>query len=113
MRCLQMSSSDSKHVQTELSPETYKQFRELARERGLTVKEAGRTALVEWIERQLRPDPNDPAFTILDELERIPTPKSAETDARTEDDIVTEWEGSNVKFKLAKDPLKRPESADG
>jgi hypothetical protein len=83
-----MSSNDTKHVQTELSEDEYERFREFAREHGLSLKEAGHEALVEWIERQQRADPNDRAFTVLDELEAGSLPESAETDARTEDDLV-------------------------
>jgi len=47
-----MSSDGTKHVQTELSEEEYDRFREFARERGLSLKEAGHRAVVDWIERQ-------------------------------------------------------------
>lgn len=98
-----MSSDDAKHVQTELSDEEYEQFRSFARERGLSLKEAGREAMVEWVERQHRADPDDPAFTVLDDLE-ADSSESDETDARTEDDLVDEWHGSDVAFTLAEDP---------
>jgi hypothetical protein len=99
-----MSDSDSRHVQTELTGEEYKAFREFARERGMTVKEAGREALVKWVERQQRADPYDPAFTVLDELDEASLPESATTDARREDDLVDDWSGGNVDFTLANDP---------
>lgn len=95
---------ESKHVQTELTEDEYEAFREFARERNLTIKEAGQEALVSWIERQRRPDPNDRAFTVLDELEGDTLPDSAETDARREPDLVDEWSGDDVGFKLADDP---------
>lgn len=98
-----MSSDEAKHVQTELSDEEYERFRSFARERGLSIKEAGREAMVEWVQRQQRADPNDPAFTVLDELESDSS-ESAETDARTEDDLVAAWEGSDVTFTLEDDP---------
>jgi hypothetical protein len=99
-----MNSNDTEHVQTELSEDEYERFREFAREHGLSLKEAGHEALIEWIERQHRADPNDPAFTVLDDLEADALPASAETDAREEDDLVEEWDGSDESFTLADDP---------
>ena len=98
-----MSSNDTKHVQTELNEDEYERFCEFAREHGLSLKEAGHEALIEWIERQQQADPNDPAFTVLDDLEEARS-TSAATDAREEDDIVEEWHGSDESFTLADDP---------
>lgn len=95
-----MNSGETKHVQTELSDEEYRRFRQFANERGLTLKEAGREAVRVWIERQRRPDPADRAFTILDELPETMLPDSAETDARTADDLIEEWDGEDT-FVLA------------
>lgn len=97
-------SSDTTHVQTELSEDEYERFRKFAREQGLTLKEAGHEAVIEWIERQQRADPNDPAFTVLDELEASSLPDTADTDAREEADLVEEWHGSDEPFTLADDP---------
>ncbi|WP_158237432.1 hypothetical protein [Halegenticoccus soli] len=99
-----MSSNDTKHVQTELREDEYERFREFAREQGLSLKEAGQKALLEWIERQQRADPNDRAFTVLDELEGDSLPDTADTDARNEADLVEEWHGSDETFTLADDP---------
>jgi hypothetical protein len=99
-----MSSNDTKHVQTELTEDEYERFREFASEHGLSLKEAGHEALIEWIERQQQADPNDPAFTVLDNLEDGSLPETAETDARDEDDLVDEWNGSDESFTLAEDP---------
>jgi hypothetical protein len=99
-----MSSNDTKHVQTELNEDEYERFREFAEEHGLSLKEAGHEALIEWIDRQRRADPNDRAFIVLDELDANALPKSAATDARDEDDLVEEWEGSDESFTLAEDP---------
>jgi hypothetical protein len=99
-----MSSNDTKHVQTELREDEYERFRELAREHGLSLKEAGHEALIEWVERQQRADPNDPAFTVLNDLDDESLPASAETDAREEADLVDEWHGSEESFTLADDP---------
>jgi hypothetical protein len=99
-----MSSDETKHVQTELSEEEYDRFREFAQERGLSLKEAGHRAVVDWIERQRQPDPNDAAFTALNELEDSGLSATAETDAREEDDLVEAWHGSDDSFVLADDP---------
>ena len=99
-----MSSNDTKHVQTELSEDDYERFLEFARERGMSLKEAGHEALVEWVERQQQPPPDDPAFTVLDELEAESLPDRASTDARDEDDLVEEWNGTDVSYTLADDP---------
>ena len=102
-----MSSSGTNHVQTELSEEEYEQFREFAEEHGLSLKEAGREALVEWIERKQSADPNDPAFTIPDDLDGKSLPDTADTDARTEGDLVEEWRGSDESFTRIDDPSTR------
>lgn len=99
-----MSDSETKHVQTELSEDEYERFREFASEQGLSLKEAGHRAVLEWIKRQQQPDPNDPAFTVLDDLKATQSPESVATDARDEDDLVEEWHGSDESFTLADDP---------
>ena len=99
-----MSDSDSRHVQTELAGKEYEAFRKFAQERGMTVKEAGREALVKWVERQQRADPYDPAFIVLDELDEPSLPEPATTDARRETNPVDEWSGKDVDFTLADDP---------
>lgn len=99
-----MSNDDTKQVQTELDAEKYERFREFARERGLSIKEAGHEAIVEWIQREQQVDPTDPAFTVLEELEEESLPTSATTDAREEADLVGEWHGSDESFTLADDP---------
>lgn len=97
-----MSGNETKHVQTELDRDEYEAFREFARERGLTVKEAGHEALVSWIERQRGADPNDRAFTVLDDLDSLSA--ATETDARQEADLVDEWTGDDVAVTLADEP---------
>lgn len=101
-----MSQTDRKHVQTELTETEYESFREMATERGMTVKEAGHEALVRWAEQQRRPDPTDRAFTVLDELDTESLSSTAATDARTESDIVTEWSGSDISFTLTDNPTE-------
>lgn len=95
-----VSDAETKHVQTELSREEYERFRAFANERGLTVKEAGQEALLEWIHRRGQVDPTDPAFTVLANLDDAELPPSAETDARKADDLVYEWRGSDVEAEL-------------
>lgn len=107
-----MQSNETKHVQTELSEDEYDRFREFAREQGLSLKEAGHEAVVEWIERRRRPDPDDPAFTVLDELEDGSLPGSADTDASTEDDLVDDWHGEDASFRLADEPPTEPQRTD-
>lgn len=96
-----MADAD-KHVQTVLSEDEYARFRKFAREQGLSLKEAGRAALLEWIERQHRPDPRDPAFTVLDDMEASDAASS--THAREESDLVDEWRGEDAAFALSDDP---------
>ncbi|MCU4802416.1 hypothetical protein OB920_18805 [Halobacteria archaeon HArc-gm2] len=98
-----MSRDESKHVQTELSEDEYERFRKFAEEHGLSLEEAGHEAVLEWIERQQQADPNDRAFTVLDELDSGSNPDGVSTDARTEDDLVDEWLGSDGAFTLADD----------
>lgn len=99
-----MSKNERKHVQTELTQTEYERFQQLASEQELSLKEAGREALINWIERQQQTDPNDPAFAVLEELSETSLSEAAKTDARDEDDPVTEWNGSSVEFRLAKNP---------
>ncbi|WP_248898177.1 UPF0449 family protein [Haloplanus halobius] len=105
-----MSSNDTKHLQTELTEDEYERFRKYAREHGLSLKGTGHQALIEWIERQQQADPNDPAFTLLDDLEDEPLPASAATDAREEADLVDEWHGSDESFRLVDDPSPQPDT---
>jgi len=98
-----MSSNDTKYVQTELNDEEYKRFRKFAEEHGLSLKEAGHEAVLEWIERQQQTDPNDAAFTVLDDLDNSSLLRTAHTDAREEDDLVEEWPGNDESFVLPED----------
>lgn len=93
----------TRHVQTELDEDEYEQFRNFADERGVSLKEAGREALIEWVESQQHVDPFDPAFTVLEELDDD-LPETAETDAREESDTTDEWTGQDIDFKLAEAP---------
>lgn len=102
-----MSGPESTHVQTELSGTEYEQFRKFASERGLSIKDAGHEALVEWVERQQRVDPTDPAFTVLEDLDAESLPPSAETDARDLDDLIEEGDGDDEEFTLAPEPSTR------
>mgnify|MGYP000094183710 CR=1 FL=1 len=93
-----MSRDESKHVQTELSEEEYERFRKFAEEHGLSLEEAGHEAVLEWIERQQQADPNDRAFTVLDELDSEP---------RT----TLSTSGSGVT-RRSRSPTTRPHSPD-
>ena len=99
-----MSSNDTKYVQTELNEGEYERFRKLAEEHGLSLKEAGHEAVLEWIERQQRTDSNDSAFTVLDELADSSLSRTGQTDAREEDELVDEWHGTDEGFVLTEDP---------
>lgn len=99
-----ISSFDTKHVQPELDVDEYEQFRTFAEEYGLSLKAAGREALVEWIDRQQQVKPNDQAFTVLEALEEESLSETAATDARTETDIIDKWGGIEGVFTLADDP---------
>ena len=99
-----MSGDDTTHVQTELTEAEYERFRECARERGLSLKEASHEALIEWVERQQRADPTDRAFTVLGERDTEARPDAAATDARAEADLIEDWHGSDKSFTLTDDP---------
>lgn len=99
--------SDTKHVQTEFGDEEYEEFRELASERGLSLKGALKEAAENWMHEQRRVDPDDPLFDILDEVERATPSDAPETDARAEDDLIDEWDGATANLSLADDPEDR------
>lgn len=101
-----MSSENSKHVQTELTEDEYELFRAFASESGLSLKEAGREALLEWVDRQQRADPDDPAFTVLETL-AAEDRRGSTTDAREASDLVEEWHGDESDLSLADDPSTR------
>jgi len=103
-----MSRNDTKHVQTELNEEDYKRFRKFAEEHGLSLKEAGHEAVLEWVERQQQASPDDAAFTVLDDLDNSSLTPKARTDAREEDDLVDEWRGNDEPFVLAENPSSNP-----
>jgi hypothetical protein len=103
-----MSSNDTKYVQTELNEEEYERFRKFAEEHGLSLKEAGQEAVLEWIERQQQTDPNDTAFTVLNDLDNSSLPRTAHTDAREEDDLIEEWHGNDESFVLPEDSSSNP-----
>ena len=108
-----MSSNDTKHVQIELNKEEYERFRKFAEEHGLTLKEAGHEAILEWVERQQQAGPNDAAFTVLDELADSSLSGAGQTDAREEDDLVNEWDSTDESFVLVEDPSQNPDVDGG
>lgn len=93
--------SETKYVQTELSTEEYRQFKQLAEEQGLSLTAALREAAAGWIEAQREVDPDDPLFEILDELDAEPRPEHLRTNAATEDDLVDEWSGDTAEIELS------------
>jgi len=44
----------------------------------------------------------------FNELDADSLPESANTDARSEDDLVDEWDGSDESFSLANEPTANP-----
>jgi hypothetical protein len=59
--------SKTTYIQIEITDTTYEEFRELARERGLSLKAALRGATEDWIKQQQQVDPDDPLFTLVDD----------------------------------------------
>lgn len=45
-------------------------------------------------------DPNDPLFTILEELDQLSTPDIPRTNAATEGDLIEEWSGSTAGVRF-------------
>ena len=62
------TNGDTKVVQTELSSADYARFRRLAQDEGKSLKEALHEAAAEYIDAHDAPNPNDPLFTIADEM---------------------------------------------
>jgi hypothetical protein len=93
--------NESTHIQTEITDATYEEFRELARERGPSLKAALREATEDWIERQQQIDLDDPLFTLVTDAANESMPDTSRTNASTEDDIVDEWSGNTADITLA------------
>ncbi|MFB6283329.1 MAG: hypothetical protein ABEK59_05255 [Halobacteria archaeon] len=94
--------SENKHIQTELDEKEYSKVRKTANELGLSLKEACRHALVEWVERKEGIDKDDPAFTVIDKLEEIN--EEYKTDVRKMDDTAEVWSGEDVDISLSENP---------
>lgn len=90
------------HVQTEVSEEEYARLRALARERGLSIREALREATERWIEDHATIDSTDPIFTTVDRVRDDSASGGREpTTVTTEDDLVDEWRGDAERYRLA------------
>lgn len=93
--------SEMTHIQTEVGEETYEAFRELANERGLSIRAALQEATEAWVEREREVDPDDPLFALVAEAGDGSLPDSAHTNASTEDDLVDDWSGDASDVRLA------------
>ncbi len=91
-----------------MNEEEYERFRKFAEEHGLSLKEAGHEAVLEWIERQQQANPNDAACTVLDDLDSSSLLRTAHTDAREEDDLVEEWHGNDESLDFPEEPSSNP-----
>lgn len=75
--------AEGKVVQTELSEPEYRQFRRVAEEEGLSLKEALRQAALEYVDDRESIDEDDPFFTFH---ERVDVPVGERTDASEMDE---------------------------
>lgn len=55
-------AKEIRHVQGELKPHEYQELKRAAEKRGITLKEAAREALLEWVRSESGFDPGDPLF---------------------------------------------------
>jgi hypothetical protein len=54
--------SEVKHIQSELEPHEYVEFKRAAKKKGITLKEAAREAIVEWTREEAGFNMEDPFF---------------------------------------------------
>jgi len=91
-------TSDTKHVQTELNEDEYERFREFASEHGLA--QGSRPRGAHRVDRTpAATDPDDPAFSVLDDFEGESLSASAATDAREKDNLADERHGGSAPFQ--------------
>lgn len=81
------NSDSTKVVQTELVPEDYQLFRDLATERDLSLKAALAEAVKDWIDEQQRIDPDDPVFKTIEQIDSEPPVGDPTTTADMEADL--------------------------
>jgi hypothetical protein len=93
--------NDTTHIQTEVGEETYDTFRELAHERGLSIRTALQEATEAWIEREREVASDDALFALVEEAGDDSLPDTARTDASTESDLVDDWSGDANDIRLA------------
>lgn len=85
------NSDSTKVVQTELAPEDYQLFRDLATERDLSLKTALAEAAKDWVEDQQQVDPDDPLFITIEQIDSEPPVGESTTTADMEADLYGEW----------------------
>lgn len=88
------------HVQTEVSEDEYERLRQVAEQRGLSIREALREATELWLEEQEAVDTDDPLFTSVERLRNDST-QGTRTSLDEEDDLVEEWNGDADDVRLA------------
>jgi hypothetical protein len=93
-----MNGDGRECVQIEIGRITYEVLREIVDESEKSLEEALEEAITEWIQKQREIDPDDPAFTVLEELD---APDAEETNASELPDIVEEWDGRKSQIDLA------------
>lgn len=96
--------SDTTHMQTEVTEETYDAFRRLAHERGLSIRAALQEATEAWVERERQVDPDDPLFALVADAAGAAgesLPDTARTNASDEDDLIDGWSGDASDIELA------------
>lgn len=93
--------SDTTHMQTEVTEETYDAFRRLAHERGLSIRAALQEATEAWVERERQVDPDDPLFALVADAAGESLPDTARTNASDEDDLIDDWSGDASDIELA------------
>ena len=93
--------SDTTHIQTEVTEETYDAFRRLAHERGLSIRAALQEATEAWVEHERQVDPDDPLFELVADAAGESLPDTARTNASDEDDLIDDWSGDASDTELA------------
>lgn len=109
----QEQDREYKYVQTRLPAADYNTLTEVATTLDKSITEIGREAIEQWLARIDAVDSADPLFASLDRLETAEDlPSSAQTDARTETDIVDEW-GDLRDGRSVADPTDLDSQSDG
>ncbi len=88
------------HIQTEVPEDKYERLREVAEQRGLSIREALQEATALWLEEQDAVNADDPLFTSINELRRSEG-HGEQTNVMEENNLVEEWEGDAESVSLA------------